>query len=125
MPEGPMRTRRAAGAALAALLLGACVGYRPAPLDVDRPLREALRPPDLATFEAAVRFAVEHNPDVLALRARAIAVNVDPPKEPIEVGAGVDADHRRQADASLDVLSLLGLGTRPSERALACARRSE
>ena len=119
------RSTRTAGTALLSLLLGGCLGYRPAPLDVERPLRETARPPEPLTYEAAVRFAVEHDPDLLALRARAEAVNVSPPKEPIEVGAGVDADHRFQADASLDALSLLGLGTRNSERALACARRSE
>jgi outer membrane protein TolC len=112
-----------------AVLLGlsACgaVGYRPAPLAPDRPLRPADPLPTPLGFEAAVRYAVEHNPDLVALRARADAVNVNPPREPVEVGAGLDADHRFEGTASLDALSLLGLGRRPSEVALACARRSE
>jgi hypothetical protein len=112
--------------ASAALGLAAgCASYRPAPLDVDRPLRSTDAPPKPLTFDAAVRFAVEHNPDLLALRERAGAVNVDLPREPVEVGAGADSDHRFEAGLSFDALSLLGLGRRPAELALACARRSE
>jgi hypothetical protein len=104
---------------------GACVGYRPAPLDVRRPLAAGVVVPSPLTFEDALRLAVERNPDLAALRARASAVNLNPAREPVEVGAGVDSDHRPEATASLDALSLLGLGTRRADRALAVARRAE
>ena len=122
-----MKTRTLPASLACALLLplAACVGYRAAPLSIDRPLQRAQPLPVPLSFEAAVRYAVEHNPDLVALRARADAVNVRPPREPIEVGAGVDSDHRFEASAALDALSLLGLGTRPADLALACARRSE
>jgi outer membrane protein TolC len=81
--------------------------------------------PSPLSFEEAVRIAVERNPDLVALRARVDAVNANPAPGPIEVGAGVDADHRPEATASLDALSLLGLGTRRADRALAHARREE
>lgn len=105
----------------------ACAHYRPAPLDPERPLRTtgADVPASPLSFDEAVRFAVAHNPDLVALRARAAAVNVDPPREPVEAGGGVDMDHRGELSVSLDALSLLGLGVRPHEVALACARRSE
>lgn len=109
----------------ATLLLG-CARYRPAPLDVERPIR--LLPqgvPATWTFEASVRYAVEHNPDLVALRARAAAVNVDPPREAVEGVAGIDSDARGELGLSFDALSLLGLGSRPAEVALARARRDE
>jgi len=115
------------GVALVALVgsLG-CARYRAAALDVARPLRPgATSAPSVGTFEAAVQYAVEHNPDLAALRAHAMAVNVDPPREPVEGSAGVDSDHRGELGISVDALSLLGLGTRPYEVALACARRNE
>ena len=105
--------------------LSGCAGYRSAPLDVDRPLRASSPVPSPLTFDEALRIAVERNPDLVALRARAAAVTVNPPPEPLELGAGVDSDERWEAAASLDALSLLGLGTRRAERALAFARRHE
>jgi len=111
----------------AAAILTGCARYRAAPLDVERPLRVAAVAASTTpwTYDAAVRHAVEHNPDLVALRARVAAVNVSPPREPVEVGGGVDMDGRAGFDASLDALSLLGLGTRPFDVALACARRDE
>jgi hypothetical protein len=105
--------------------LSGCAGYRAAPLDLERPLRVTVPAPFLVTFEEALRLAIERNPDLVGLRARATAVNVNPPPEPLEVGAGVDSDHRGEGSASLDALSLLGLGTRRADRALAFARRHE
>ena len=72
-----------------------------------------------------MRWALAHDPDLLALRARAAAVNLSPTREPIEAEAGKDSDGRKEGAVTLDALSLLGLGTRPAELALACARRSE
>ncbi len=121
------RTGVRVGVALAATLASlGCARYRAAPLDVGRPLRaDAASVPSVGTYEAAVAFAIEHNPDLAALRAHAMAVNVDPPREPVEGSGGVDSDHRGEIGISVDALSLLGLGTRPYEVALACARRNE
>ena len=103
----------------AAPMLWACARYRASPLDVERPLRAAASPsPASWTYDEAVRYAVLHNPDLAALRARAAAVNLRPPREPVEVGGGVDSDHRGEFSVSLDALSLLGIGTRPHELAL-------
>ena len=102
-----------------------CVPYRPSGVDVDRPLRAQPTPGSPLAFDAAVRYAVEHNPDLLAFRSRATAVNTNPPREPVEASAGADSDHRFEASLTLDALSLLGIGRRPAELALACARRSE
>ncbi len=112
------------GAAM--LVVAACARYRPAPLDAERPIRPSSSAlPTTWTYDDAVRFAVEHNPDLVALRARAAAVNVSPPREPVEASGGVDSDHRGELMLSLDALSLLGLGNRPYDVALACARRNE
>lgn len=106
-------------------LLG-CARYRPAPLDPERPLRAGPVPSGAAwTFEGAVRYAIDHNPDLAALRAHALAVNVDPPRAPVDGSVGVDSDRRAELGLSVDALSLLGLGSRPYEVALACARRNE
>ena len=106
--------------------LTACRAYRPAPLDVDRPTRacpDSLKSP--LAFEEALRLAIARNPDLVGLRARAASVNVNPPPEPVEVGVGSDSDRRAEATLSLDALSLLGVGVRSAERALARARRNE
>lgn len=121
-----LQTLRTSVTLVAAAFLPGCTPYRPAPLDVERAIRpvpQAL--PETWTFEAAARHAVEHNPDLVALRARAAGVNVDPPREPVEGMAGVDSDQRAELGLSLDALSLLGLGSRPLEVALARARRDE
>ncbi len=111
----------------AAAVVAGCARYRAAPLDVERPLRAPAAPVPTApwTYDVAVRYAVEHNPDLLALRARVAAVNVNPAREPVDTGGGVDMDGRWSVDVSFDALSLLGLGTRPYDVALACARRDE
>lgn len=111
--------------AATATLLG-CARYRPAPLDAERPLREAPLPPGGAwTFEDAVRYAIDHNPDLAALRSHALAVNMEPPRAPVDGSIGADSDYRAELGLSVDALSLLGLGSRPYEVALARARRSE
>lgn len=107
-------------------MLAACAHYAPAPLRVeDLAVDRPPAPASPVAFEAAVRFAVLHNPELRALRTRAEAVNLRPPREPVELNAGTDADERASIGLSFDALSLLGLGTRPSELALACAQRNE
>lgn len=121
-----MRCLRTTILGCVAVVATGCARYTPSPLDVERPLRaEASPTPATWTYDEAVRYAVLHNPDLAALRARAAAVNLAPPREPVEVGGGFDSDHRGEFSVSLDALSLMGLGTRPYERALACARRNE
>ncbi len=110
----------------ATFALPGCVHYRAAPLDVGRSLRSSAPPvASVWTFDGAVRHAIEHNPDLAALRARAMAVNVDPPRAPVEGSVGRGSDERGEIGLSVDALSLLGLGSRPYEVALACARRNE
>jgi outer membrane protein TolC len=77
------------------------------------------------TFEEAVRFAIAHDPDLLALRARAAAVNVGLVPQPVGVDAGVDMQRRPEAGLMIDAFSLLGIGPARADRALARARRSE
>jgi hypothetical protein len=113
-----------AGAVLAAASAG-CVGYRPAPLDIERPIRAPAGVPSPISFDEALKIAVDRNPDLVALRARASAVNLKPAREPIEVSGGVDADQRKEATVAIDALSLLGLGLHRTERVLAVARRDE
>ncbi|MBL9086729.1 MAG: TolC family protein [Planctomycetia bacterium] len=121
-----LRTVRASVILVSASYISGCVPYRPAPLDVSRAIRPVPAAlPATWTFEAATRYAVEHNPDLVALRARATGAIVVPPREPLEGAVGVDSDERAELGLSLDALSLLGLGLRPLEVALARARRDE
>jgi len=108
------------------LLLGACVHYHAAPVDMEATVLEAPAPPGGALpYEKAVEWAVLHNPDLLALRKRAAAVNVSVPPEPPEVEAGIDSDRNPELVLVLDVFSLLGTGRRGAVKALARARRNE
>ena len=109
----------------ASFALASCVSYRPAPLDLTVASTAPVRPPSSMTYAEAVAFAVANNPDLRALRARAAAINPDPGPEPLELSVGVDSDHRPEAELALDALSLLGIGPRAAERALARARASE
>lgn len=120
------RKRRVFVALLLPLSLPACVRYRPAPVSPPGLLAAVEAPPaGPLAYDAAVRWAVLHNPELRALAARAAAVNVDPAAEPIGVGAERDMDGRYATMLSFDVLSLLGVGPREAERGLARARRSE
>ncbi|MGQ0613740.1 MAG: TolC family protein [Planctomycetaceae bacterium] len=107
-------------------LLCACVAYRPHPVDPAAEVRAlAEPPPGPLAWEEAVRFALEHNPDLLALRARAAAAGPRPPPEPVGVAAGANEEHRFEAGLTLDALSLLGLGPRRAAIVLARARTHE
>ncbi|MBL9087442.1 MAG: hypothetical protein JNM10_09895, partial [Planctomycetia bacterium] len=120
------RKRRVFVALLLPLSLPACVRYRPAPVSTSGLCAAVEAPPaGPLAYDAAVRWAVLHNPELRALAARAAAVNVEPAAEPIGVGAERDMDGRYATMLSFDVLSLLGVGPRQAERALARARRSE
>jgi outer membrane protein TolC len=111
---------------LSALLLTSCVAYSPRLADPTSLAAEAASPPaGPLPWEAAVRWAVDHNPDLLALRARAAAAAGVPPGEPVEVEAGVDMAQEPEAVLSFDVLSILGIGPRGAEFALARARGCE
>ena len=109
------------------LALGAgCVAYAPRPVDPVAEVRDApVPPPGPLAWEDAVRFALDHNPDLLALRALAEAAGPRPPPAPPEASAGVDDGQLFEAGLRLDALSLLGLGPRRAEIILARARREE
>ncbi|MCK6460706.1 MAG: hypothetical protein L6Q95_12535, partial [Planctomycetes bacterium] len=109
-----------------ALLVGACVSYEARPLDLEATVLEAPAPPAGALpYGKAVEWAVLHNPDILALRKRAAAVNVSVPPEPPGFAAGVDSDQDPEMILVLDVFSLLGMGRRGADKALARARQDE
>jgi hypothetical protein len=76
-------------------------------------------------YEKAVEWAVLHNPDLLALRERAASVNESVPPVPPELELGIDSDQNPEAILVLDAFSLLGVGRRGADRALARARRQE
>lgn len=108
------------------LAFSACVSYSSAPVHVEtvaasfRPLRPGPLP-----FEEAVRLVVERNPELLALRASASAVNVNPGPGALEGSLEVDDGDVTEVTLGTDVLALLGIGPRRAERALARARRCE
>jgi outer membrane protein TolC len=113
--EGSRVVRPFVPLTLSCLSVCACVGYRPAPIDpVSLSRSAATPPPGPLAFEDAVRFALEHNPDLLALRARAAAVNRSWFLEEIssESSEGV----------SVDVIGLTRIGLGGTEKALAQAR---
>lgn len=103
----------------------ACVRYTPAPVDATTALRAPRPPVGPIAYDTAVRWALEHNPELRALRLRANAAGFPPAAEPLEAGSGRGSDKRFEAGLSFDALSLLGIGTRPADEALACARRNE
>src|SRR5262245_17414566 len=109
----------------ASLSLVACVSYHPAPLDLALASARPVAPPASMTYAEAVAFAVRNNPELLALRSRAAAINPNPGPEPIDVSVGADSDGRPEGEIALDALSLLGIGPRAADRALARARTSE
>jgi hypothetical protein len=113
-------------ALLLPLLLGACVSYEAAPVDVEKTVLDAPAPPAGALpLDKAVEWAVLHNPDLLALRQRAAGINVSVPPTPPELQAGIDAEQNPEVILVLDVFSLLGTGRRGADKALARARQNE
>ena len=120
-----MRFLRATILGLFALAATGCMRYTSSPVDPSVALRSSRPPAGPIPYEAAVRWAIEHNPELRALAWRADAAAWSPASEPVEIGAGRGSDTRSEAGLSLDALSLLGLGTRRAEVALACARRDE
>lgn len=114
---------------LSVLLLAAPACARPRPVPISVPGLAAQTgsslPPSPLTFPQAVRFAVRNAPDLAALRARAAAEAIDPPRGSIDLEAGVDEEGRGMGSVSFDALSLLGIGPVETERALSRARRAE
>lgn len=106
--------------------LGACARYRHAPVSL---CESVARLPDLPTeplaFEDAVRRLVEHHPELLALRSAASAVNLSPGPAPLLFRTEVREGRVAETTIGTDVLSLLGIGPRQAERALARAMLSE
>jgi outer membrane protein TolC len=100
-------------------VLSACVAYRPAPIDVVSLSHSApTPPPGPLSYPDAVRFALAHNPDLLALRARSAAVNRSWSLEEFDVdsvGGGI----------TVDVVGLLHLGESKTQVGLANAQSFE
>jgi len=110
----------------AAAIAAGCVRYRPSPVDPEATVLEAPAPPrDPLSYDDAVRWAMDHNPDLLALRARAMATRASTTPEPPKLEAGADSDRNAEVSLALDALSLLGLGRRGADRVLARARHAE
>ncbi len=120
-----MNSLRVAILGLVAIAATGCMRYTPSPVEPSVALRSSRPPAGPISYEAAVRWAIEHNPELRALAWRADAVAWSPASEPLAIGVGRGSDTRAEAGLSLDALSLLGLGTRRAEEALACARRDE
>lgn len=118
------RARFAILVACVALAVGACASYRAAPVDPQAALRGAGPGPGPLGFEDAVRWSVEHNPELRALRSRVGAVSV-PLGEPVEVGGGANEEGRANVGLSLEALSLLGIGPRGADKRVASSRRTE
>jgi hypothetical protein len=107
-------------------VLAACVRYRP--LHVSAPEAEARHPAvqvDPLPFEDAVRRLVASHPDLAALAAEANAVNRTPGPEPLDLSTELVDGRVGETLVGTDVLSLLGLGPRRAETALARALQSE
>jgi len=88
-------------ALLLVLLLGACVHYKAAPVDMEATVLDAPKPPEGALpYEEAVEWAVLHNPDLLALRKRGDRLEERPRQRPrprrrrapLEVARGVGVE---------------------------------
>jgi outer membrane protein TolC len=102
-----------------------CVRYTPAPLRVEAGLHTMPPPSGAIAYLDAIRWALEHNPELRALRLRACVAGSLGAAEPVEFGAGRGSDERTEAGLSVDALSVLGLRTRATDRALARARGDE
>jgi hypothetical protein len=114
---------------LAALAPAACARPLPGrPLD---PLAElgAAAPPlpqnGVLGYDELLALAVADSPELQALRHAVVAAQDRPAGEPLGVSAGADSDGRPELGLSLDLLSVLGLGPRRADAALARLRRSE
>jgi hypothetical protein len=84
----------------------------------------AIERTDLA-FEEAVRLVVADNPELKSLRTEAAGVNLNPGPQPLEFMTEIEGGNLHETVIGTDVLSLLGLGPRRAERALARAQASE
>jgi hypothetical protein len=119
-----------AGAAtlVAALALAGCVrrALPGGPIDpvalASPPVAAA--PQGLLPFEAALRRVLEHDPELVALRA---GVEGFAPGSPgsLDLTLGTDSDGRPEGSVTFDLLSVLGQGPLRAERVLARLRRDE
>lgn len=113
-------------ALLALLALPACVRYRPLVLDAPSTAsRFPTLPGGALAFPEAVPLLVRQNPDLARLRAEAAAVNLSPGPEPLAFTTEVEDGEVTKTRIGTDVLSLLGIGPRRAQRALACALEHE
>lgn len=114
------RFRAAAAAAL--LLSAGCVGYDDAAIDLKALADEAPPPPPWPlTFQGAVDFALQHNPELARLAAEARAAGADVPATELE--AQWDGSDERLA-LMIDPVALLRLGQRGAASDAAAAREA-
>jgi hypothetical protein len=119
------RTPLALPTLLTPLLLVGCVAHDPAPLDLEL---AAARAPELPPytgalpFDAAVAFALQHNPELQQLTAEARAAGLDLPATELQ---GQYQGDRRMLALMVDPLALLEIGQRGAARHLTSARAAE
>lgn len=108
---------------LGLLPLGGCVGYEAADVALDE-LGATLPTPPVGplSFDAAVAFALDHNPELQALAAEARAAGADVPPTMLE---GQWDGHEERLAVMLDPIALLRFGERGAAVDLAAARGDE
>lgn len=115
--------------ALTALALcPGCVRYKTQHAHIDSAASAAANaevPAGPLAFEDAVRLLVMRHPELRATRADIAAVNTNPGPRPLVGSTQVMDGNVTETMIGTDILSLLGIGPRRAERALARAVRSE
>ncbi len=112
--------------ALCALVVTGCVGYRTQLVRMDASAAALpAAPVGPLTFEDAVQLLVARHPELKATRAAALAVNTRPGPSPLVGSTQVLDGTLTETMLRTDVLSLLGMGPRQAETALARAVRDE
>ena len=110
----------------AAALLAGCVQHRTQIVSVEA---SAAAIPEAPTgplsFEEAVRLLVDRHPGLAATRAAIGAVNLSPGPQPLVGSVQIMDGRAGESILRTDLLSLLGLGPRKAELALARAMRDE
>lgn len=123
------RTRQACGGLLAALVAVAaagCATYRAERrLAPEAAVAEQPAPGGELSFEQALALLPSRNPELRALEAAADGVNLAPNEAMLEARGEWMGSAAEHATLGTDLLSLLGVGTRPAQQALARAMREE
>lgn len=106
--------------------LSACVAYRPElRRSPERAVTSVAPPSGPLSFEQALELLAARNPELRALRAHALGVNLRPNDAALDAQLEIEDGHASQLTFGTDLLALFGLGARPAQAALARALRSE